>query len=163
MLHKDIEIRESLIHGKGLFATKFIATGTVLWTLDPQEKRLTFIDLMQLLPNHRRLAYSHDDAFIVRSDGSEFANHSCEPNMVWEGDNQIIALRDIFTGEELTIDYATYEISPGPRPPFWGCACGAPNCRRIVTVKDCLRSSLQERYAGHFPSWVKAYIESYKK
>jgi len=42
--------------------------------------------------------------FIMYTDGSQFINHSDNPNVKDEG-NKIIALRDINTHEEITLDY----------------------------------------------------------
>ncbi|HOG29462.1 MAG TPA: SET domain-containing protein-lysine N-methyltransferase, partial [Vicinamibacterales bacterium] len=56
-------------------------------------------------------------------------NHSCNPNTAFSGLN-LVALRDIRAGEELTVDYGTFY--DGRMTPF-DCACGSPSCRgRIV-------------------------------
>jgi D-alanine-D-alanine ligase len=59
-------------------------------------------------------------------------NHSCDPNTAFVGLN-VVARRDIRSGEELTVDYATFYN--GHMTPF-DCSCGSPNCRgRIVGGK----------------------------
>jgi D-alanine-D-alanine ligase-like ATP-grasp enzyme len=52
-------------------------------------------------------------------------NHSCDPNTAFVGLN-VVARRDIWLGEELTVDYATFY--DGHMTPF-DCSCGSPNCR----------------------------------
>jgi len=56
-------------------------------------------------------------------------NHSCNPNTAYSGLN-LIALRDIRRGEELTIDYGEFG-NPDAAP--FTCACGAENCRGAVS------------------------------
>jgi D-alanine-D-alanine ligase len=55
-------------------------------------------------------------------------NHSCDPNTEFVGLN-LVARRDIRSGEELTVDYATfYDRHMTP----FDCECGSLNCRRRV-------------------------------
>jgi hypothetical protein len=55
-------------------------------------------------------------------------NHSCNPNTAFSGLN-LVALRDIRAGEELTIDYAAFS-NPDAAP--FMCKCGSSNCRGRV-------------------------------
>ncbi len=59
-------------------------------------------------------------------------NHSCDPNTAFAGLN-LVAVRDIRAGEELTVDYATfYDRHMTP----FDCTCGSASCRgRIVGGK----------------------------
>ena len=41
-----------------------------------------------------------------------YLNHSKHPNMAADGDYRFYALRDIKSGEELTVDYDTYSGCP---------------------------------------------------
>ncbi len=64
------------------------------------------------------------------------------------GKGEIVAMRDIDPGEELTHDWATtdddtYEME---------CNCGAPSCRRVITGKDWRQKDLQTRY-WNYMSW----------
>lgn len=52
-------------------------------------------------------------------------NHSCNPNTGYDGLN-VIALKDIPSGTELTLDYATF-LDETMEP--FACQCGAVNCR----------------------------------
>jgi len=65
------------------------------------------------------------------SDPAEWApqNHSCDPNTGFSG-LDVVALRDINIGEELTIDYVTF--CDRLMPPF-DCQCGSPKCRGRIT------------------------------
>jgi D-alanine-D-alanine ligase len=56
-------------------------------------------------------------------------NHSCNPNTTYEGLN-VIALKNIPEGEELTLDYSTF-LDENMEP--FDCRCGSPNCRGRIT------------------------------
>ena len=56
-------------------------------------------------------------------------NHSCAPNTAFSG-LDVIALRDIKPGEELTLDYAQF-MHEGSEP--FDCSCGADGCRGRVS------------------------------
>ncbi|MFM8437766.1 MAG: SET domain-containing protein-lysine N-methyltransferase, partial [Candidatus Kapaibacterium sp.] len=55
-------------------------------------------------------------------------NHSCEPSTAFDGLN-VVALRDIARGEELTLDYA--EVLDETAAPF-ACTCGSSRCRGMI-------------------------------
>ena len=62
---------------------------------------------------------------------SRFLLHCCDPNLGINVENlDVLALKDIFPGEYLTIDYAATEDRVASQ---FACNCGAPNCRGWVT------------------------------
>jgi hypothetical protein len=146
-------VRESPIHGRGLFATAPIGQGEIVvikggYVLD----RAGLADVQPALgPAEIPVA----DGFFIgprrpdeREGGMIFSNHSCEPNIGVQGQIVFVAMRDIRAGEELTHDWAmtdddTYEMS---------CRCGTPACRGIVTGQDWRRQDLQARF-GAYMSW----------
>ena len=159
MLHQGIEVRQSGIEGSGLFASTVLEEGSILWRLDQQDKPISVKELRQLPNKCHGVAFTYkDDTVILTTDGWEFLNHSCDPNTWWADDETLIASRDILVGEEVTFDYATADIHDWWRPK-WECQCGAANCRRIITGRDCLDPDFQERYRGHLQTWVVEYIK----
>ena len=60
-----------------------------------------------------------------------YLSHGCEPNARLDMKKfELIARRDIQSGELITIDYAATEDRLYVQ---FACACGAPNCRRWIT------------------------------
>ena len=92
--------------------------------------------------------------------GGDFLNHSCEPNAGFKGQIAIVAMRDIGSGEQITIDYAMvlYHSPHGPAYQL-DCRCGAPTCRGVVTDDDWKIEALQERYRGWFQPFLQQEIE----
>jgi SET domain-containing protein len=146
-------VRESPIHGTGLFAVEPIARGELVcvkggYIFDRQT--------LNSMPDWFRAAEIQiaEDLFIGPVDEDEregsmiFSNHSCEPNIGVKGQVVFVAMRDIEAGEELTHDWATTDDDDYQMK----CNCSARNCRRIVTGKDWQRKDLQEKYSGYM-SW----------
>lgn len=149
-------VRESPIHGKGLFAIAPFTQGEIVcvkggYIFDRQTLRS--------MPEWYGAAEIQiaDDLFVgplaeaERAGSMIFSNHSCEPNIGVRGQVVFVAMRGIAAGEELTHDWATtddddYEME---------CGCGSVSCRKVITGRDWQRRDLQEKYGGYF-SWYLA-------
>jgi len=62
----------------------------------------------------------------------------------------LAAMRDVAPGEELTVDYCLFDVSPEPMT----CRCGTRGCRGTVTGEDWRLPDLQARYAGWFTTYL---------
>jgi len=146
-------VKESSIHGRGLFAVEPIKPGEIVCIKGGYIfNRETLQHVSKALgPAEIQIA---EDLFIGplnehETEGSMiFSNHSCEPNIGVQGQIVFVALQNIEAGEELTHDWATtdddtYEME---------CKCGAPSCRNVIRGQDWRRKDLQEKYAGYI-SW----------
>ena len=133
----DFSVRESKIHGQGVFAKKAFLRGDIVLEIDDSDPVL---DRGKLTPEQEIFI----DVFVA-VDGKQkttwmksperFINHSCEPNTyvltdMRSGVRRTWALKNIRMGDELTWDYALniWEEWIGPVP----CNCGAEKCRRII-------------------------------
>ena len=140
MVHPHTEIRfVSDIIGWGVFATRLIAKGTIVWALDSLDQRFTPAQVAALPSYARRQIeiYSYVDGrnnHILCWDHGRFFNHSCEANCLSVGYDFELAVRDIQPGEELTDDYGTLN----PAEPF-PCRCGSARCRHAVLPDDMVR------------------------
>ena len=98
-----------------------------------------------------------DDLYIapIRAEDVEAnilcLNHSCNPNVGVRGQITFVAMRDIPTNAELTIDYAMIDGNPAER---MHCHCGAQECRKIISGSDWRLPALQQRYAGYFSRYI---------
>jgi SET domain-containing protein len=96
-----IDIRESAIHGRGVFAARFIPAGTRLGTYRGARVTDDAADGPYVL-----WVWNEDDT-MVGIDGENdlrYVNHSTDPNVEFVGP-ELSALRDIEPGEELTHNY----------------------------------------------------------
>jgi len=158
------EVRESKIHGRGLFSKADIAKGEVVAVkgghiVDRETLRREITP--RLGPVEIQIG---DDLFIapVTNDERElsmlYTNHSCDPNIGLRGEITFVAMRDISGGEELTHDWAMTDDDDY----FVGCNCGASNCRKTLTGKDWQRPELQKKYAGYFSVYLAKKIAGEK-
>ncbi len=121
MESRCIRTYDSPIEGTGLVATELIPAGTVIWKASPDDIKLTARELRRLPREQHHLVYQCGDRFILTVDGSQYMNHSCDPNTWWLGDETTVARRDIQPGEEITYDYASSDVHPWRRPGDAGC------------------------------------------
>jgi hypothetical protein len=155
-LHPDVEVRESAIAGRGLFARRPIAAGTVVSRLGG--RLVPWAELERLIadpavPYVDSITVSETEHLVLpaRRDNG-YGNHSCDPNLWWVGAYELAARRDLADGEELTNDYATSTGDPGFA---MDCRCGTALCRGTVTGADWCRPDLQSRYGEH---WVPVLL-----
>jgi uncharacterized protein len=150
------EVRESKIHGRGLFATADIAKDEIVAVKGGHivdRKTLREKVTPRLGPVEIQI---DNDLFIAPISNGErelsmlYSNHSCNPNLGVRGEITFVAMRDIRAGEELTHDWAMTDDDDY----LVDCKCGAPDCRKTLTGKDWKRADLQKRYAGHFSAYL---------
>jgi SET domain-containing protein len=148
----DLSIRPSPIQGRGVFTERSFLQGDTVLEIDDSDP---VADRASLTPDQE----VYIDVFIG-IDGEErvtwmksperFINHSCDPNTyvrteMTSGVRQVLALRDLRKGDELTWDYALNIWKAWVAP--MSCNCGAENCRGIVRGEYfALPRDLQRRY-----------------
>ena len=152
-------VRESHIHGRGLFAIEPIAAGEIVCVKGGYVYDRRALDSMPAWYKAAEIQVAEDlfigpSAEAEREGGMIFSNHSCEPNIGVRGQIVFVAMRDIGPGEELTHDWATTDDDDYRLD----CRCGASSCRRRITGQDWRRPDLQEKYRGYFSSYLEEKI-----
>jgi uncharacterized protein len=155
------EVRNSPIHGRGLFANVDIAKDEVVVVkgghiVDRETLR------RDITPKLGPVEIQIDDHLYIAPVTSEerelsmlYSNHSCDANLGLRGEITFVAMRDIAAGEELTHDWCItddddYSVT---------CNCRSSNCRQQLTGKDWQRPDLQKKYAGYFSAYLAKKIE----
>ncbi len=136
-----IQVRNSKIHGKGVFAAKRIPKGTRI--IEYIGERISHQEADDRYADHDP-SDNHTFLFIVdrktvidggrKGNAARYINHSCDGNCesaIAERRVFIDAVRDIAKGEELGYDY---EIGRDKNDPpnvdeIYACRCGSPKCR----------------------------------
>lgn len=137
MIHPDTCLRLVDDHvGQGVFATRVIPRGTVVWLHDELDQRLEpqrVAELPAVLRQHvERYAYVNARGERVLCwDHARYMNHSCEPSTTSVGTLMEIARREIQPGEELTCEYGLAHVTES-----FECRCGAPSCRGALQPTD---------------------------
>lgn len=121
MLLVKTRLAPSHIHGIGLFAAEFIRKGTVVWESNPElDIRLTEEQISRLpepcREQTRKYSYREKQTglYVLCGDDARFFNHSARPNCLdvftAEDGDLTLAARDIEEGEEMTCDYALFDL-----------------------------------------------------
>ena len=95
------------------------------------------------------------------TNGLNFFNHSCDPNIGIAGQIYFVAMRDIKAGEEVVFDYAMvlYHVE-GSNPYKVKCLCGSKNCRGFITDNDWKIKELQKKYKNYFQYYLLEKIRN---
>jgi SET domain-containing protein len=139
-----LEVRESTIHGKGLYARDRIARGARI--IEYTGERVSAYEDASSAPAsgpvHTVLFDLGNGWMIDGANGgndARFINHSCRPNSeayVQRGRIFIYARRTILAGHELLLDYGFSPESVGDLDArlLFPCRCGAPGCRGTIVA-----------------------------
>lgn len=157
-MEKLLEIKKSRIAGKGVFAKEGIAKLSTIRFLTGE--LCTLDEVLRRVENGEEEASDPlevgDEEYLDLDEISRTFNHSCDPNSFIRGENELVALRDIKRGEEITYDYSTTmndneEKILGAGRELWTCAChcGSKNCRGVIDQFKTLPRSVQRYYTGH--------------
>jgi uncharacterized protein len=138
---RSYSVRNSPIHGRGVFALRRISKGTriveykgELITDDEADRR--YAHLHEHSPH--TMLFSLENNLVIdatqRGNSGRWINHSCSPNCQVEEEGTKIfidARRDIRPGEELTYDYNLQLGEPHTRTAkrAHACFCGTRRCR----------------------------------
>jgi len=166
-LHPHVSLQDSRVHGQGLFVSKFIQRGEVVWrhtelsTEPAKDSLMPITSLLEMDPSdaqrivHFAFQISETHMYVGKKkqsrEVSDFTNHSCDPTTVFDNSSgTMIALRDLHPGDEITYDYATSETTKWP----WSsdglpCACGSEDCRGRIHFDDWRLPQLRARYGKH--------------
>jgi len=89
-------IARSSIHGKGVFASRSIREGEVIGKLNARPATRNGHHVLWLSETQKVRVYCP----------LRYVNHSEDPNAVYYDTLEVVALRDIEKGEEITHDYS---------------------------------------------------------
>ena len=162
---KYYEIRGSEIHGRGLFARKFIPKDT--WIVEYVGEKIDKVESERradvLLEKSKTDGSARVFIFIlndkwdidggIETNDARLVNHSCDPNVeaqIWdEKEIWCVALRDIQPGEELFYNYG-FDLDSWSEHP---CLCGSERCPGFIVDED-LWPKLKKKIAG-VKAWAK--------
>ena len=156
VLHPAIVVRRAgTIEGAGLIATAPIARGEIIASGMPGPV-VTLEEMETGSPERRDLIEHYGfqcgvNQHCLPEDDFRELNHSCDPNTWWNGNDTLVARRDIHPDDEICYDYATCDIDY-----FFemDCNCGAAKCRGKLTNSDFLDPAWQAQYGDHLPPHV---------
>jgi D-alanine--D-alanine ligase len=155
---KKYIVKGNATAGYGIYATQDIKKGDIVFKGEEKPQKIVTLSHVEKhwdcnqKETFRRYAYPvSNNVFLLWDDNpSEWApqNHNCDANTGYAGLN-VIALRNISKGEELTLDYASF-LDEHMEP--FQCQCGAETCRGLVTGVE--GNTIEEREEGQFENKI---------
>ena len=122
--YNSILVKESLIHGKGIFASSFIPKDSVIMKIEGEIISGDECERREEEEDNVYIFWNGDDCYIdtAQTEKIKYINHDCNYNCdVEEGPDKsiiLIAVKEINPGDELTIDYGYEEI-------YEDCSCNS--------------------------------------
>ncbi|HEV7858522.1 MAG TPA: SET domain-containing protein-lysine N-methyltransferase [Pyrinomonadaceae bacterium] len=134
-LAPGITVGKSKIDGKGCYATVRFRKGRKIAELVGE--KVSRMEAARRMRGRERLHICGIDTYwgidgSSGGNGSQYINHSCEPNSyvkIIHGHIIFFALRDIEPGEEITLDYVESYHSNDKK-----CRCQSPACRGTINL-----------------------------
>ena len=147
--------------GSGQFATTLLVRGELIAVFGGRVMTLEqFHDLTSELQHFPYQIHEAPDLLfgpMTSEDigSGDFFKHSCEPNAGFHGTLELVAMRPIEAGEEITFDYA---LCMSGTFGDMDCQCGAAECRGRVTGADWQLPLLRVKYAGYWQPFIQRKI-----
>ena len=149
-----VQVRQTSIYGLAVFAIEPIQKDQLIAIFDgPVYVALSALELPDESP-----LFVRDHAIQIAPDRwqdssgvARLLSHSCNPNCGIRGYTNIVALRQIDAGEEVTWDYAMTENSNWIVQP---CLCGSANCRGRIGPWRELPIHIRERLCDYTSQWL---------
>lgn len=134
---ESLEIRDSAIQGRGVFARVPIAAGTCV--SEYVGEKITKDESLKRCQAENQYIFQLDETFDldgnVEWNPARYINHACDPNceaQLDEGRIFVFARRNIAPGEELTFNYG-YDLADYRDHP---CRCGAAECVSYIVAEE---------------------------
>lgn len=137
MIHPNTELR--LINdtvGYGVFATKRIPQGTIVYVKDSMEIEISPTQYLLYQPEMQdsieKYSYIDERGYrIISWDFGKYVNHCCNCNSISTGYGFEIAIRDIEIGEQITDEYGIFNLQEEMT-----LQCGFEGCRKTIKPSD---------------------------
>ncbi len=147
----------------GMYATRDIVAGELIQPFEEQEHVLVSRSYAEQHWDSQHLRWLRQYAYPITDEiwvmwskhprDWKPINHSCNPN-AWLENLNLVARRFIASGEQITIDYATFCHATMEE---FACTCGEEECRHLITGNDAMLPFMS-RYQGHVSDYVKTRI-----
>lgn len=124
-MKKEVIVKKSKIHGKGVFANKNFKKEEIV--IKYNLRSLTKKEFDNLPESEKHFTSLKKNKYWLFLPPERYVNHSCEPNTKSKG-NCDLAIKKIKKGEEITTDYRKDNILGLNMK----CNCKSKNCKIVI-------------------------------
>jgi SET domain-containing protein len=167
-MSSNIIVKETQGGEHGVFAKKAIQKDTLLMIFGGHI--MTRNQEKELPEKIRDAGIQIDKDFVIGANcedeitGTDFVNHSCNPNAYIRGQVSLYTLKDIESGEEITFDYGTVLFGSKKNPTYKiKCYCHSKDCRKVITDHDWKIPQFQKKNKNRLPFYITDAIKVNKK
>ena len=122
---KNIIVKKSKIHGKGVFANRDFKKGEIV--IKYNLKKLSKEEYNNLPESEKHFVSKENGDYLLFLSPERYVNHSCNPNTSPVNDCDV-AIKEIKKGEEIAGDYSKENI-PNLN---MKCSCNHKNCKKLI-------------------------------
>jgi len=150
----DITIKESGEKGKGVFALKDFKKDEIILHIDGGVIETDNPDsLPKDIQDH---CFPFDKKgkvrkYVLPKSPWKYLNHSCNPNAGIKNNRDIVAMKSIKKGDEITFDYAMNNIDNWTME----CNCGSKDCRKVISTFGVLDEKTKKKYSDYVLDCIK--------
>lgn len=148
---EPIKVKKSAIHGRGVFLTKSVKKNHSVSRLRGRIRTKENLSLEDSLANPDWVGISKN-RWIDPIPPYKYINHSCDPSTGIKGTVTLVALRNLKSGDEITIDYSAVEADPRW---YMKCSCKAKGCRKVIRSIQFLPQENFKRYLPFVSTYFK--------
>lgn len=155
-----IYIKESKLHGKGIFAARNIKKGEIVFIMKGNKLKFLIDSKEQAKKAGWNWVGISKNEWLDPKDHCIFFNHSCNPNSGIVGHVVFRAINNIKKDEEVTFDYSLNEADI-----FWDikCKCGSSNCRKIIKSIQFLPKESYLKNKKYIPEYYKKVYNNFNR
>lgn len=166
--YKNFVIKDTGRYGNGVFARKNFKKGEIIKVFRGEE-----ISFDECIKRIKKGTEKQSDSLQIDleidldlDELSNSFNHSCDPNSLHRKKCELVAIKDIKVGEEITYDYSA-TIGPNIPKSLWTmrCKCGSEKCRKIIgnvlTISPVILKKYQQ--LGLLQDYIKKELNLIKK
>lgn len=153
-----LSIKKSKIHGNGIFAEKTIKKGEAAFRFSNRIFKNKHRDGCHCKICKRCIQISELGwLYPGKKSYGWYLNHSCSPSCGIKG-RDIVALKNISSNEEITIDYSTTHVDERWK---MKCSCKNSNCRLAIKSIQSLPKQIYKKYEGFMPRYVERHFSKF--
>ena len=153
-MKSNVVIKQTENIGKGLFALKNFKKNELILSINGKtietEKPKLFSKEIQdhWFPFDKK---GKNKYYVLPNIPWKYLNHSCNPNAGIKNNKNIVAIKSIKKGEEITFDYAMNNIDNWKMK----CKCNSKNCRGIISTYNLLDKKTKKKYKDYILDCLK--------
>jgi SET domain-containing protein len=162
-MNPGLEVRNTKVYGKGIFANKKIKKGDLLSVFGGYVRSIKEEEALPNDFNDNGVQISENLVLTILKkselEDASYFNHSCNPNAGFNGQIFLVAMVDIQKDSEVTFDYAmALHHSKNASVFKMDCSCDSIGCRKVITENDWKKSDIQKKYNGYFQWYLQNKI-----